>query len=67
MEGTKHKLKFKWFLSPDLKELKEYFANYKRANRLQQIDKCKDDIEKYKKWILESEETLKRLEEEEDQ
>ena len=67
IEGTEHKLKFKWFLSPDLKELKEYFANYKRVNRLQQIDKCKDDIEKYKKWILESEETLKKLEEEEDQ
>lgn len=38
-----------WFLSPDLKELKEYFANYKKVNRLQQIDRCKDDIERYKK------------------
>lgn len=66
MEGTKHKLKFKWFLSPDLKELKEYFANYKRVNRLQQIDKCKEDIERYRKWILENEETLKKLEEEEE-
>ena len=66
LEGTKHKLKLEWFLSPDLKELKEYFANYKKVNRLQQIDKCKDDIERYKKWILESEETLKKLEEEEE-
>lgn len=65
LEGTEHKLKFKWFLSPDLKELKEYFANYKRVNRLQQIDKCKEDIEIYKTWILENEETLKKLEEEE--
>lgn len=66
LKGTEHKLKFAWFLSPELKELKEYFANYKRVNRLQQIDKCKDDIERYKKWILESEETIKKLEEEED-
>lgn len=66
IEGTEHKLKFAWFLSPELTELKEYFANYKKVNRLQQIDKCKDDIERYKKWILESEETLKKLEEEED-
>lgn len=65
LEGTEHKLKFVWFLSPELKELKEYFANYKKVNRLQQIDKCKDDIERYKKWILESEEALKKLEEEE--
>lgn len=65
LKGTEHKLKFKWFLSPDLKELKEYFANYKRVNRLQQIDKCKEDIERYKTWILENEETLKKLEEEE--
>lgn len=65
LEGTEHKLKFAWFLSPELTELKEYFANYKKVNRLQQIDKCKDDIERYKKWILESEETLKKLEEEE--
>lgn len=65
LEGTERKLKFKWFLSPDLKELKEYFANYKRVNRLQQIDKCKEDIERYKTWILENEETLKKLEEEE--
>ena len=65
LKGTEHKLKFAWFLSPELKELKEYFANYKKVNRLQQIDKCKDDIERYKKWILESEETLKKLEEEE--
>jgi hypothetical protein len=66
LEGIEHKLKFAWFLSPDLKELKEYFANYKKVNRLQQIDKCKDDIERYKKWILESEETLKKLEEDEE-
>lgn len=66
LEGTEYKLKFKWFLSPDLKELREYFANYKRVNRLQQIDKCKEDIERYKTWILESEETLKKLEEEEE-
>ena len=66
IEGTEHELKFAWFLSPELTELKEYFANYKKVNRLQQIDKCKDDIERYKKWILESEETLKKLEEEED-
>lgn len=66
LEGTEHKLKFAWFLSPELKELKEYFANYKKVNRLQQIDKCKEDIERYKKWILESEETLKKLEEEEE-
>lgn len=66
IEGTEHKLKFAWFLSPELIELKEYFANYKKVNRLQQIDKCKNDIERYKKWILESEETLKKLEEEED-
>lgn len=65
LEGIEHKLKFKWFLSPGLKELKDYFANYKKVNRLQQIDKCKDDIERYKKWILESEEALKKLEEEE--
>lgn len=32
----------------------------------QQIDKCKDDIERYKKWILETEETLKKLEEDEE-
>lgn len=66
LEGTEHKLKFKWFLSPDLKELKEYFANYKRVNRLQQIDKCKEDIERYKTWILKTEETLKKLEAEEE-
>lgn len=66
MEGIEHKLKFAWFLSPDLKELKEYFANYKRVNKLQQINKCKEDIERYKKWILENEETLKKLEEEEE-
>lgn len=66
LEGIEHKLKFAWFLSPGLKELKEYFANYKKVNRLQQIDKCKDDIERYKKWILESEETLKKLEEDEE-
>ena len=65
LEGTEHRLKFEWFLSPDLKELKEYFADYKKAARLQQIDKCKEDIERYRKWILESEETLKKLEEEE--
>lgn len=65
LEGTEHKLKFAWFLSPELKELKEYFANYKKVNRLQQIDKCKEDIERYKTWILENEETLKKLEEEE--
>lgn len=65
LEGTEHKLKFAWFLLPELKELKEYFENYKKVNRLQQIDKCKDDIERYKKWILESEEALKKLEEEE--
>lgn len=65
LKGTEHKLKFAWFLSPEPKELKEYFANYKKVNRLQQIDKCKDDIERYKKWILESEETIKKLEEEE--
>lgn len=64
-KGLEHKLRFEWFLSPELKELKEYFANYKKVNRLQQIDKCKDDIERYKKWILESEETIKKLEEEE--
>lgn len=66
LEGTEHKLKFKWFLSPDLKELKEYFANYKKVNRLQQIDKCKEDIERYKTWILKTEETLKKLEAEEE-
>lgn len=66
IEGTEHELKFAWFLSPELTELKEYFANYKKMARLQRIDKCKDDIERYKKWILESEETLKKLEEEED-
>lgn len=65
-KGLEHKLRFEWFLSPELKELKEYFANYKKVNRLQQIDKCKDDIERYKKWILESEETIKKLEEEDD-
>ena len=64
LEGVEHKLRFEWFLSPDLKELKEYFVNYKRVNRLQQIDKCKDDIERYRMWILESEETLKKLESE---
>ena len=66
LEGTEHKLKFALFLSPELTELKEYFANYKKVNRLQQIDKCKEDIERYKKWILENEETLKKLEEEEE-
>lgn len=66
LEGAEHKLKFAWFLSPELKELKEYFANYKKVARLQQIGKCKEDIERYKKWILESEETIKKLEEEED-
>lgn len=65
LEGTEHKLKFAWFLSPELTELKEYFANYKEVAKLQQINKCKDDIERYKKWIIESEETLKKLEEEE--
>ena len=64
-KGLEHKLRFEWFLSPELKKLKEYFANYKKVNRLQQIDKCKEDIERYKKWILESEETIKKLEEEE--
>lgn len=48
------------------KTLIEVDANYKKVNRLQQIDKCKDDIERYKKWILESEETLKKLEEDEE-
>lgn len=66
LEGVEHKLRLEWFLSPDLKELKEYFANYKRVNRLQQIDKCKEDIERYKTWILESEKTLKKLEEKEE-
>lgn len=66
LESVEHKLRLEWFLSPDLKELKEYFANYKRVNRLQQIDKCKEDIERYKTWILESEKTLKKLEEKEE-
>ena len=65
LEGNEHKLKLAWFLSPELTELKEYFANYKKVNRLQQIDKCKDDIERYKQWIVEKEEVLKKLEEEE--
>lgn len=66
LEGTEHRLKFEWFLSLDLKELKEYFADYKKAARLQQIDKCKEDIERYRKWILENEETIKKLKEEEE-
>ena len=66
LKGDKHKLRFEWLLQPDFEDLKEYLANYKKVNRLQQIDKCKDDIERYKKWILESEETIKKLEEEED-
>lgn len=44
----------------------ECFRHYDETNRLQQIDKCKEDIERYKKWILENEETLKKLEEEEE-
>lgn len=32
LEGTEYRLKFAWFLSPNLKELKEYFANYKKVN-----------------------------------
>ncbi len=65
IEGHEHKIKFDWFLSPDLTELSDYFANYKKAERREKIYKCKDDIERYKKWILESEEELKKLEEEE--
>lgn len=66
LNGYKHELRFAWFLSPGHKELKEYFANYKNEAKLKQINECKTNIARYKRWILESEETLKKLEEEEE-
>lgn len=66
LNGDKHELRFAWFLSPSRKELKEYFANYKKEAKLQQIAKCRRNIEIYKKCILEGEEELRKLEEEEE-
>ena len=65
LKGDKHRLKFKWLVSPDFEELKEYFANYKKAERREKIYKCQDNIERFKKLIAEREEELKKLEEEE--
>lgn len=65
LKGDKHRLKFGRLVSPDFKELKEYFANYKKAERREKIYKCQDDIETYKRLIAEREEELKQLENEE--
>lgn len=61
LEGTEHRLKFDWFLSPDLKELKEYFANYEMAKIYKRIYQCQGDIERYKKLIAEREEELRQF------
>ena len=47
-----------------LQELKEYFTNYKKADRREKIYKCRDDIETFKRLIAEREEELKQLENE---
>lgn len=65
LNGYAHKVKFEWFLQPDFTELKEYFTNYKKADRREKIYKCQDDIETFKRLIVEREEELKKLEEEE--
>lgn len=65
LKGNKHKLNFEWFLSPEHAELKEYFSNWEKVEKREKIDKCKDDIETYKRLIVEREEELKKLEEEE--
>lgn len=65
LNGYAHKVKFEWFLQPDFTELKEYFTNYKKADRREKIYKCQDDIETFKQLIIEREEELKKLEEEE--
>lgn len=62
MEGNRHQVKLDWLLSSDLTELSEYLSNYKENNKKKQIEECKKAIEKYRKWILESEEELKLLE-----
>lgn len=66
LNGYAHKVKFEWFLQPDFLELKEYFTNYKKADRREKIYKCRDDIETFKRLIAEREEELKQLENEED-
>lgn len=65
LNGYAHKVKFEWFLQPDFTELKEYFTNYKNADRREKIYKCQDDIETFKRLIAEREEELKKLEAEE--
>ena len=62
MEGSRYQVKLGWLLSSDLTELSEYLSNYKENNKKKQIEECKKAIEKYRKWILESEEELKLLE-----
>lgn len=65
LKGDTYRLKFNWLVSPDFEDLKTYFANYKNAERREKICKYKDDIETFKRLIVEREEELKKLEEEE--
>lgn len=65
LKGNTYRLKFRWLVSPDFEDLKTYFANYKNAERREKICKYKDDIETFKRLIVEREEELKKLEEEE--
>jgi hypothetical protein len=65
LKGDKHRLKFNWLVSPDFEDLKKYLANHKKAERREKIYKCQDDIETFKRLIVEREEELKKLEEEE--
>lgn len=60
-EGTEYKLRFEWFLEPDLVKLKEYFANYEMAKAYERIYQCQDDIERYKRLITEREEELRQF------
>lgn len=61
LEGAEYKLRFEWFLEPDLVKLKEYFANYEMAKIYERIYRCQDDIERYKKLIAEREEELRQF------
>lgn len=65
LKGDAHRLKFNWLVAPDFEDLKKYLANYKKAERREKIYKCQDDIETFKRLIVEREEELKKLEEEE--
>lgn len=61
LEGAEYKLRFEWFLEPDLVKLKEYFANYEMAKVYERIYQYQDDIERYKKLIAEREEELRQF------